>query len=121
MTEAEKFYSSPRWLALRKAVLRRDKFMDRVEWRYGKRREANIVHHIFPRVEYPEYAWQPWNLISVSMATHNRLHDRESDELSEKGIDLLRRTARHQGIPVPEKYAEKKEKTEWKIGKSRRG
>ena len=122
MTEAEKFYSSPRWQSLRKAILRRDGYMDKVAWRYGKRREATIVHHIFPREEYPEYAWAPWNLISVSMATHNRLHDRESDELTEEGVALLRRTAIAQGIEVPEKYREqKKEKTEWKIGKSRRG
>ena len=122
MTEAEKFYSSPRWQSLRKAILRRDGYMDKVAWRYGKRREATIVHHIFPREEYPEYAWAPWNLISVSMATHNRLHDRESDELTEEGVALLRRTAITQGIEVPEKYREqKKEKTEWKIGKSRRG
>ena len=122
MTEAERFYSSPRWQSLRKAILRRDGYMDKVVWRYGKRREATIVHHIFPREEYPEYAWAPWNLISVSMATHNRLHDRESDELSEKGIELLRRTAITQGMEVPEKYREqKKEITEWKIGKSRRG
>lgn len=122
MTEAEKFYSSPRWQSLRKAILRRDGYMDRVVWRYGKRREANIVHHIFPREEFPEFAWAPWNLISICMATHNKLHDRESDELTEEGKDLLRRTARSQGIPVPEKYREqKKEKTEWKIGKSQRG
>ena len=121
MTEAERFYSSPRWLALRKAILRRDKFMDRVEWRYGKRREANIVHHIFPREEYPEYAWAPWNLISVSMATHNRLHDRESNELTEAGKELLRRTARKNNVEIPERYREEKKKTPWKIGKSQRG
>lgn len=122
MTEAERFYSSPRWQSLRKAILRRDGYMDKVVWRYGKRREATIVHHIFPREEFPEFAWAPWNLISISMATHNRLHDRESDELTEEGAALLRRTAITQGMEVPEKYREqKKEKTEWKIGKSLRG
>lgn len=107
---------------MRKAVLRRDHYMDRVEWRYGKRKEATIVHHIFPREEFPQYQWEPWNLVSVSMATHNRVHDRETNELSEKGIELLRRTARKNHIEVPDKYKEKKkEKNEWKIGKSLRG
>ena len=107
---------------MRKAVLRRDHYMDRVEWRYGKRKEATIVHHIFPREEFPQYQWEPWNLVSVSMATHNRVHDRETNELSEIGIELLRRTARKNHIEVPDKYKEKKkEKNEWKNGKSQRG
>lgn len=122
MTEAEKFYSSPRWQSLRKAILRRDGYMDKVVWRYGRRTPAEVVHHIFPRQEYPELEWTPWNLISVSRATHNRLHDRDTDELTELGEDLLRRAARKNGVQIPEKYREqKKEKTEWKIGKSRRG
>lgn len=122
MTEAEKFYTSTRWQSLRSAVLRRDKYMDKVAWRYGKRIPAEVVHHIFPRQEHPELEWAPWNLISVSRATHNKLHDRDSDELTEAGKDLLRRTARRQGMEIPEKYREKKkENKEWKIGKSQRG
>lgn len=62
------------------------------------------MHHIFPRTEYPEYQWRPWNLISLSAEQHNRLHDRQTDQLTDAGAELLRRTARQQGIEIPERY-----------------
>lgn len=78
--------------------------MDQVLKRYGKMREATMVHHIFPADEYPEYRLCDWNLISVSLATHNRLHDRVTDELTPEGVELLRRTARSNGVPIPAEY-----------------
>lgn len=98
------FYADDKWKRKRLSVLKRDGYQDQVEKRYGKTREATIVHHIFPLDEYPEYKMADWNLISVSIATHNRLHDRETDELTEMGVELLRRTARRNNIPVPYKY-----------------
>ena len=53
-----------------------------------------MVHHIFPREDYPEFQWSEWNLISLSSEMHNALHDRNSGELTEKGMDLLKRTKR---------------------------
>lgn len=97
-------YKNPRWEAKRKSILRRDGYMDQLAKRYGKMREAEVVHHIFPRLEFPEYQWEDWNLISLSLSSHNHLHDRVTDELTEAGAELLRRTARRQGIPIPEKY-----------------
>lgn len=73
--------------------------------RYGRPVQAEIVHHIFPKGEFPEYAYCLWNLISLSRKTHNEMHDRATDELTAKGKDLLRRTARKNNIPVPDKYA----------------
>ena len=98
------FYADDKWKHKRLSVLKRDGYQDQVEKRYGKTCDATIVHHIFPLDEYPEYKLADWNLISVSMATHNRLHDRETDELTEMGVELLRRTARRNNIPVPYKY-----------------
>jgi 5-methylcytosine-specific restriction endonuclease McrA len=89
-----------RWERLRRSVLARDCYLDQVAKRYGKRIEAEHVHHIFPREYFPEYMWQPWNLISVSLSTHNRLHDRDSHKLTAEGFDLLLRTARKQNISV---------------------
>ena len=97
-------YNSAKWEKKRTSILRRDGYQDQVKKRYGKLTQASLVHHIFPVNEFPEYAWQDWNLISVSLETHNELHDRNTDELTEKGIELLRRTARRERIPVPEKY-----------------
>ena len=105
---ANDFYISEKWQRKRMSVLRRDGYQDQVEKRYGKIREATIVHHIFPLDDYPEYRLADWNLISVSMGTHNKLHDRETDELTELGVELLRRTARKNNIAVPFKYMEEK-------------
>ena len=85
-------YNSERWKHKRKYILKRDKYTDQVEARYGRTEEATIVHHIYPAKDYPEYEWDNDNLISVSVKTHNRLHIRNSDELSEEGIALMRRT-----------------------------
>lgn len=78
--------------------------------RYGKFRNAEIVHHIFPLKEYPEYAYELWNLISVSKSTHNMFHDRNTDELTEIGAEVLRRICKKRNMEVPDKY-KKKEKT----------
>ena len=98
---AAQFYNSEAWQRKRRAVLRRDGYMDQVMKRYGKMTEGNIVHHIFPLDAFPEYRLESWNLITVSLATHNRLHDRETDELSDEGKKLLIRTAKKRGIPIP--------------------
>ena len=98
------FYRLPRWLALRERVLRRDGYMCRESLRYGKRAEATTVHHIFPRREFPEYQWEPWNLVSLCAGEHDRMHVRGGERLTERGVALLRRTARAAGIEVPEKY-----------------
>ena len=88
------------WTHKREVILRRDGYIDQVAKRYGKIIEADTVHHIFPRELYPQYEWENWNLISVSKKTHNELHDRESHELTEKGKELMRRTARKRGIQL---------------------
>ena len=93
-------YKAKRWERLREAVLRRDNYTCQESLRYGKHVEANTVHHIFPASRYPEYAWSPWNLISVSAAVHNSYHVRSTDELTEKGRELQIRTARARGIPL---------------------
>lgn len=104
------FYESPKWARVRQRVLRRDKYYDMERKRYGITKPAEVVHHIFPREEFPEYEYEMWNLISLSRKTHNEMHDRDTDELSVKGIDLLRRTCRKYGKEIPQKYLETKPK-----------
>ena len=101
---ADPFYKLPRWERTRAAILRRDGYRCRESARFGKRVEANTVHHIFPRDRFPEYQWEPWNLISLAGEVHEKMHDRTTGDLSAKGEELLRRTARRQGIEVPERY-----------------
>ena len=108
--QKNEFYESPRWLRVRKRVLLRDKYQDIWAKRYGKVKAAEVVHHIFPRDEFPQYQYSTWNLISVSRQTHNTFHDRDTDELTETGMELLRSTARKNGIEIPEKYMVRKGK-----------
>ena len=97
---ADPFYRSKRWLHLREVVLRRDSYLDQLELRAGRRVDAQTVHHIFPLEKYPQYKWQPWNLISVSRESHELLHNRITGQLSAAGERLLRETAQRQGIRV---------------------
>ena len=85
-------YDSPRWRRLRARVLKRAEY--RCQWarRYGRREQATTAHHIWPAEEYPEYAWSEWNLIALSQASHNAMHDRNSGRLTEIGEQLRRRT-----------------------------
>lgn len=101
-----KTYKEKPWVRLRAKILRRDHYLDQVEKRYGRMKNAELVHHIFPVEDFPEYAMKEWNLISISKKTHNRLHDIDGS-LSKEGKELLERTARRNKIPVPEGYLKK--------------
>lgn len=92
-------YTEKRWKRLREVVLRRDGYQDQILKRQGKIVQAEVVHHIYPVDDYPEYQWCAWNLISVTKATHNTLHDRETGDLTYEGLKLMQRTARKYGIP----------------------
>lgn len=85
-------YKARRWERLRAQVMRRDGYRCQLSKRFGKAVPADLVHHIYPVDEFPEYAFEPWNLIAVSRAAHNKLHDRDSDKLTAEGVALMRRT-----------------------------
>ena len=94
----ESFYKSKRWRKLRERILQRDGYQCQESIRYGKAVPANTVHHIFPMDEYPQYRWEAWNLISLSNDVHNQMHDRNTNELTEIGRELMLRVARNRGI-----------------------
>ena len=95
------WYATKRWKEKRKHILLRDKWIDQVALRDGMKIEANTVHHILPREEYPQYAWEDWNLISVSQETHKkRLHEKYTGKLTKLGKSLMYETASLQGIPL---------------------
>ncbi len=85
-------YSSQKWKKKRLHILMLDGYKDRLMARYGRTVPATIVHHIYPAEEYPEYAMCDWNLISVSMATHNQLENRTTGQLTKMGKELMERT-----------------------------
>lgn len=87
-------YKSKRWVHLRERILRRDSYTCQYNKRYGRMVQADTVHHIFPADEYPQYQWEAWNLISLSRDAHNKMHDRDTHELTREGRELLERTKR---------------------------
>lgn len=85
-------YGSAKWKKKRAHILRLDGYKDVLEARYGRTVCADIVHHIYPSDEYPQFAWCDWNLISVSGATHNKLENRATGSLTELGRELQKST-----------------------------
>ena len=81
-----------RWRRLRALALRRDGYRCQLAARYGRSVEATHVHHIWPAEDFPEYAYCLWNLVSLSLASHDAMHDRTTGRLSPLGEDLRRRT-----------------------------
>ena len=85
-------YKTPRWTRLREKILRRDGYRSREALRYGRSVQADTVHHCWPAEDYPEYAWEPWNLISVTHEEHRSFHNADGS-LTERG-DAWRRRSR---------------------------
>ena len=81
-------YNTPRWKRKRLYILQRDKYLCQECLRYGKRVDADTVHHIYAADVYPEYAYSNWNLISLCNKCHNAMHDRDKHELTYQGEKL---------------------------------
>lgn len=92
------FEHTKRWQDLRKAVLARDKYMDQLELRSGRKVNAHTVHHIFPADKYPEYKWCSWNLISLTRENHELMHNRLTGELTAAGKRLQQELAEKRGL-----------------------
>ena len=92
--DAMNIYKTRKWLRTRERVLRRDEYMCRECRRYGKSTPATTVHHIYPIEQYPEWRLMSWNLISLCHECHNKMHDRNTGELSELGKRWVERVYR---------------------------
>ncbi|MFR5876335.1 MAG: hypothetical protein ACLUFN_07585 [Eubacterium sp.] len=78
-------YGKSKWKKKRLKILRLDGYKDKVAEMFGRAEEAVIVHHIYPSEKYPQWAYEDWNLISVSTSTHNKLENRRTGKLTELG------------------------------------
>lgn len=97
--DKHEFYHSKTWKNKRARVLRRDGYIDQLALMlYDKTLPGETVHHIFPLEEYPEYRLCSWNLITVSAVTHDKLHNRTDNSLTELGLQLMRKTIRERDI-----------------------
>lgn len=90
----KRFYKSKQWEIVRDGVLRRDGYTCQLCKRYGRMVGARHVHHIYPFESYPQYALKRWNLISLCQNCHNRMHDRDTHQLTEEGKRLQRKVKR---------------------------
>ncbi len=97
------FYHTPRWERLKRSVLAENKYMCQECKKKGIFMSAEHVHHIFPREQYPEYAFERWNLIPLCRKCHNEMHNRYTNELSKRGEFLRKETALMQGFDISDK------------------
>ena len=82
-----------RWQRLRMRALRRDGYQCQEAKRFGKIEAAQVVHHAWPAEDYPEYAYCLWNLVSLSAAAHDAMHDRRTRKLTALGESWRRRVS----------------------------
>jgi 5-methylcytosine-specific restriction enzyme A len=78
------FYTSKVWRRKRAYILHRDNYLCQECKKYGRNREAKIVHHIIEIDEQPELKLKNSNLVSVCASCHNKIHP-------EKGGHRIRR------------------------------
>ena len=67
-------YKEKKWQQKRKQILIRDSYLCQQCKKYGKRVDAQMVHHIKPAELFPELAYDDNNLESLCNACHNKLH-----------------------------------------------
>lgn len=91
MKTVNPFYKSARWQKKRAAVMRRDQYECRECRRYGRVTPATMVHHVKPFEDYPELKLSSNNLISLCNSCHGTFHDRNTNELTTKGIEWIQR------------------------------
>lgn len=82
-------YRSPRWRRKEKYIKRRDGYICQWCKRYGRIREAEVVHHIKPVEDYPELAYIDDNLVSICNECHNKAHPEKGRKASarRRGIE----------------------------------
>lgn len=85
------FYHTRRWKKKQTRILRRDGYLCQESKRYGVKAEATTVHHVWPLEDYPEYAYEDWNLVSLCGEKHNQMHDRNTRQLTALGEQWRRR------------------------------
>ena len=97
---SEKFYKSKKWKTKRQSILRRDEYICRECKRYGKTTPATTVHHILPLEQRPDLKLNSQNLISLCNECHNQMHDRNTNELTEKGKQWVERVFKNTKIMI---------------------
>lgn len=85
--KVDPFYNSTAWKKVRLVALVRDNYLCQACLRNKRLTTANTVHHIKPRLDYPELALDIDNLESICPSCHNKEHP-------EKGGGTMRKFSR---------------------------
>src|SRR5690625_514598 len=88
------FYQGKKWLRKRQVVLKLYDYQCQETKQYGKTASAEVVHHIYPREQYPELEYVTWNLLPITSDHHNKFHDRVNDEIIGRGLYWQRKRQR---------------------------
>ena len=100
-------YKDKRWIRKRKLILKRDSYLCRECKRYGKTTPADTVHHIKPLHLHPELWLENKNLYSCCSSCHNTFHYRDTRELTDKGLKLVKRIFGEEQSPPGEELKTK--------------
>ena len=93
-------YKAPRWLRARARALQAFGYECQECRRFGVKREATVVHHVWPVETWPEYAWASWNHLPLCSECHDRMHDRNTNQLTDLGERWRRRTSPRPSFPA---------------------
>lgn len=85
MKQTNSFYKTKKWQKKREIILRRDEYTCRECRRYGKTTKAQVVHHVFPIENYPQFRLNTNNLISLCVKCHENMHNKQTNEITEAG------------------------------------
>lgn len=99
MQKNDDFYNAAKWRNCAARALSRANFRDVIAARYGRIEQAEMVHHALPLDDFPQYAYDPRNLLPVSRKTHRGLHY-DDGRLTAEGVAAARRAARQLGVDI---------------------
>ncbi|RDW17625.1 HNH endonuclease [Oceanobacillus arenosus] len=85
------FHKSRQWINKRPIIFKRDGYICKECSRYGKTTVATMVHHIYPIDTHPQFRLTNDNLISLCNRCHEVMHDRVTNEITSRGIELQNR------------------------------
>lgn len=80
------FYLSKKWKHKRQVIMKHYCYEDQEARRFGRVVTATMIHHIYPLKDYPMLALESWNLLPLSPASHNKMHDRLTNEVTGAGL-----------------------------------
>ena len=77
------FHKTNKWREKSEKIIKRDKYCQNCK-RYGRIRNAQMVHHIKPVEDYPELGFVNSNLVALCWDCHNKMHPEKARKALKK-------------------------------------